>query len=224
MGQVAPSLHVAINILWLLHSLPFIQKATVGSKPNFPIIPSINLVTLSRKMKRVFALSQVWFLPSHPVTPVGSFLTEYFRENRKLSFNGHIGDCWFIEPTYVLICTFLIERLYLIISFPCQPREVLKGALTHKWKGQSQIHQRNGWCWAWNHTPRTVATSSAKENMLAALEVASLEDAFLIFIYVCEVSCILSSLWLGLHMMWYHWGLRNAEGLWVSVHVRAWAC
>lgn len=36
-----------INILWLLHPLPLIQKATVGSKPDFPIMPSINLVTLA---------------------------------------------------------------------------------------------------------------------------------------------------------------------------------
>lgn len=50
-GQGALSLLVAVNILWLLQPLPLTQKATLGSKPNFPIMPSINLVTLARKAK-----------------------------------------------------------------------------------------------------------------------------------------------------------------------------
>lgn len=39
----------AINILWPLRWSPLMQKATLGSKPDFPITTSINLVTLARE-------------------------------------------------------------------------------------------------------------------------------------------------------------------------------
>lgn len=49
------------------------------------------------------------------------------------------------------------------------------------------------------------------------MEVTSLEDVFLMFIYVREVlsvvSYILTSLRLGLHVVWYQWGLRNEGDL-----------
>lgn len=61
----------AVNILWLLHPLPLIQKTTLGSKPNFPIMPSINLVTLAREAKEesVCFVSESHFHP-HPLSPL----------------------------------------------------------------------------------------------------------------------------------------------------------
>lgn len=50
----------AINILQLLHSLPLTQKASLGSKPNLPIMPSIYLVTLAREAEE----GSVRFAPS----------------------------------------------------------------------------------------------------------------------------------------------------------------
>lgn len=41
----------AINILWPFYALPLIQKTTLGSKPNFSIMPSINVVTLAGEAK-----------------------------------------------------------------------------------------------------------------------------------------------------------------------------
>lgn len=59
----------AINILWLLHPLPLTQKASLGSKPNFPITPSIYLVTLAREAEEgsvCFASSLISTLAMYP--------------------------------------------------------------------------------------------------------------------------------------------------------------
>lgn len=39
----------AVNVLWLPRLLPLLQKAALGSKPNFPITTSITSVTLARE-------------------------------------------------------------------------------------------------------------------------------------------------------------------------------
>lgn len=60
-------------------------------------------------------------------------------------FNGHSGDGWVIELTYVPMCAFLIGRLHFINSLPCcslQPFVVFIPTL--EWMGQQQgSHTRN---------------------------------------------------------------------------------
>lgn len=97
-----------------------------------------------------------------------------------------------MELTYAAICTFFIGRLYLIDSFPCQPRQKLKCTQVPSIKGAKLNSSKKWMKQGLKAHAQDLGYACTKENILTALEVAFLEDVFLIFISI-RVSAALSA-------------------------------